>query len=70
MNFKALAFAVVGAIVSAFYGLEAVLSYQANGFTAPMLVKVVICGVGAYFFLRNAARVRKSGDGSNSANAA
>ena len=27
MNFKALAFAVVGAIVSAFYGLEAVLSY-------------------------------------------
>jgi hypothetical protein len=69
MNFKALVFAVVGAIVSAFYGLETVLSYQANGFTTPMLIKVAICGVGAYFFLRNAARVRKSRD-CNSANAA
>jgi hypothetical protein len=70
MNFKALAFAVIGALVAAFYGLESVLSYQANGFTAPMLVKVAICGVGAYFFLRNAARVRKGASGGPPANAA
>jgi hypothetical protein len=59
MNFKALAFAIVGAVIAAFYGLEAVLAYQAGGFSAPMLVKVAICGVATYFFLRNAARVRK-----------
>jgi len=63
MNFKALVLALVGAIVAAFYGVESVLSYQANGFTLPMLVKVAICGGGAWFFLRHAARVPKGGAG-------
>ena len=70
MSFKALAFAIIGALVAAFYGLESVLSYQAKGFTVPMLVKVSLCGIGAYFFLRNAARVRKSGSSTPPANVA
>ena len=70
MSFKALVFAIIGALVAAFYGLESVLSYQASGFTAPLLVKVAICGVGVYFFLRNAARVRKSSAGTPPANVA
>jgi hypothetical protein len=70
MNFKALVFAIVGALVAAFYGFESVLSYQTNGFTAPMLVKVAMCGAGVYFFLRNAALVSKSGTDSNRADAA
>ena len=70
MSIKALAFAIIGALVAAFYGLESVLSYQANGSTAPMLVKVAICGIGVYFFLRNAARVGKGGAGNPPANVA
>jgi hypothetical protein len=70
MSIKALVFAIIGALVAAFYGLESVLSYQANGFTAPMLVKVAICAAGAYFFLRNAARVRKSSSDAPPANVA
>ena len=70
MNIKALVFAIVGAVVAAFYGFESVLSYQASGFTAPMLVKVAICGAGVYFFLRNAVRVRRNDPGGDPANAA
>ena len=60
MNFKALLYAVIGFAVAAFYGLESILSYQANGFAAPMLVKIGICGAGVYFFLKNAALVKRA----------
>ena len=60
MNFKALIFAAIGALVAAFYGLESFLSFQANGLTGPLLVKVLICGMGGYFFWRNARLIRVS----------
>ena len=50
MNFKALIFAIAGAVAFAFYALESFLFFQANGFAAPLLVKLLICGIGAYFF--------------------
>lgn len=58
MNFKALFLALVGFVVAAFYALESFLSFQASGFTIPLLAKLLICGAGAYVFLRNARRVR------------
>ena len=60
MNIKALIFAIVGLVVAAFYGLESYLFFQANGVAAPLLVKTLLCGAGAYFFWRNATRIRKS----------
>ena len=60
MNVKPLLFAIVGAVVALFYALESFLSFRANGFTAPLLVKLVICAIGAYFFWRNLGRIRKS----------
>jgi hypothetical protein len=64
MNLKALLFAVAGAIVAAFYAFESFLFFQANGFAAPLLVKLLICGVGVYFFWNNVRRVRPSGSSS------
>ena len=61
MNVKALLFTIAGAIVALFYALESFLSFQANGFTAPLLVKLLIFGVGTYFFWRNIRRIKKSG---------
>jgi len=69
MSIKAILLALVGAIVAAFYALESFLSFQANGFTAPLLVKLLICGAGLYLFIRNIKRV-KGGSGGSSANAA
>ncbi len=69
MSIKALLLALVGAIVAAFYAFESFLSFQANGFTAPLLVKLLICGAGLYLFVRNIKRV-KGGSGGSSANAA
>lgn len=60
MNVKALVFALVGAVVALFYGLESFLFFQANGFTPVLLVKLLICGVGVYFCVRNAKRIRKA----------
>ena len=70
MNVKALLFAIFGAIVALFYALESFLSFQANGFTAPLLVKLLICGIGVYFFSRYARRIKKSGSNGSSADAA
>lgn len=69
MNIKALLLAVVGLIVTGFYALESFLSFQANGFTAPLLVKLLICGAGLYLFIRNIKRV-KAGSRGSSGNAA
>ena len=69
MNIKALIFALAGAFVAAVYALESFLSFQANGFTAPLLVKVLLCGIGIYFFWRNARRIKKSRADGSSANA-
>jgi hypothetical protein len=70
MNFVALLLAIAGAVVAVFYALESFLFFQENGFAAPLLVKLLICGVGVYFFWRNAKRIKKSGSGGSSANAA
>ncbi|WP_133001243.1 hypothetical protein [Luteimonas arsenica] len=69
MSIKALLLAVVGLIVAGFYALESYLSFQANGFTAPLLVKLLICGAGLYLLVRNIKRI-KGGSGGSSANAA
>jgi len=60
MNVKALLFTIAGAIVALFYALESFLSFQTNGFTAPLLIKLLISGIGAYFFWRNFKRIKKS----------
>jgi hypothetical protein len=60
MNVKALLFAIAGAVVAIFYALESFLLYKATGFSALLLVKCLICGVGAYFFWRNVTRMKKS----------
>jgi len=70
MSIKALLLTLVGAVVAAFYAFESFLSFQANGFTAPLLVKLLICGCGVYLFLRNVKRIKTSGSGGSSANAA
>ncbi|MBP3984156.1 hypothetical protein J5837_06905 [Pseudoxanthomonas helianthi] len=59
MNFIAILFAIAGAIVAVFYGLESYLSFQANGFTAALLLKLLVCAVGAHFCWRSAKRIRK-----------
>ena len=60
MNAKALLFAIMGCIVAAFYGLESFLMFQTNGFSGPLLAKVIICGLGVYICLRNITRIKKS----------
>ena len=70
MNLKALLFAIFGAVVALFYGLESFLSFQANGFTAPLAVKLLICGIGVYFFSRYVRRIKKSNSDDSSTNAA
>jgi hypothetical protein len=70
VNIKALLFTIAGVVVALFYALESFLSFQANGFTAPLLVKLLICGLGVYVFVRNIKRIKKSGANSSSANAA
>ena len=62
MSIKALLLAIVGLVVAAFYALESFLSFQANGFTAPLLVKILICTAGVYFFWRNVKRIKASSD--------
>ena len=69
MSIKALLLAVVGLIVAGFYALESYLSFQAHGFTTPLLVKLLICGAGLYLLVRNIKRIKGSSGGS-SANAA
>ncbi|MBD9478385.1 hypothetical protein [Pseudoxanthomonas sp. PXM02] len=68
MSIKALLLAVVGLIVAGFYALESYLSFQASGFTVPLLVKLMICGAGVYLFVRNIKRI-KDGSGDSSASA-
>ena len=58
MSIKALLLAIVGLVVAGFYALESYLNFQANGFTAPLLVKLLICGAGLYLFVRNVRRIR------------
>jgi hypothetical protein len=58
MSIKALLFAIIGFIVAAFYALESFLSFQANGFSAPLLVKLLICAAGVAFFVRNIRLVK------------
>ncbi len=58
MNFKALFLAVVGALVAGFYAFESTLYFQANGLGLPLLVKLLICGLGIYVFWRNARRIK------------
>ena len=58
MNFIALVLALAGALVSVFYGIESLLFFQANGLAAPLLAKIAICVLGAYFFVRNIKRIR------------
>ena len=70
MNIRALLFAIAGAVVAAFYALESFLFFQANGFAAPLLVKLFICAIGVYFFWRNAKRIKKSSTDTSSADAA
>jgi hypothetical protein len=70
VNIKALLFSIVGVVVALFYALESFLSFQANGFTVPLIVKILICGIGVYFFLRNVKRIKKSGEGDSPADAA
>lgn len=70
MNVKALLFTIAGAVVALFYALESFLLFQANGFTAPLLVKLLICSIGAYFFWRNVKRIKKSNTDRSSANEA
>jgi hypothetical protein len=53
-----------------FYALESFLSFQTSGFTAPLLVKLLICGIGVYFFSRYVRRIKKSNSDDSSANAA
>jgi hypothetical protein len=67
MSIKALALAVIGLIVACFYALESFLNFQANGITAPLFVKLLICGAGAYLFIRSVKRIK---DNDSSANAA
>jgi hypothetical protein len=70
VNVKALLFAIVGALVAAFYALESFLFFQANGFVPLLLVKLLICGIGAYFFWRNVTRIKKRSSDGSSSNAA
>lgn len=70
MNIKALLFAIAGAIVALFYALESFLSFQQNGFTPVLFVKLLICGVGVYFCVRNVRRIRKATSAGSSADAA
>ena len=70
MNLKALLFTIAGAVVALFYALESFLSFQASGFTTPLLVKLLICGIGVYFFWRNVRRIKKSNSDGSPANAA
>jgi len=64
MNFTAVLFAIAGLIVADFYAIESFLFFQANGFATPLVVKLLICGIGIYFFLRNVKRIKKPGSGS------
>jgi hypothetical protein len=57
MRVKYILFALVGLVVALFYALESFLNFQANGFTAPLLVKLALCGVGVYFFWRSARQI-------------
>ncbi len=70
MSIKALLFAIAGAVVALFYALETFLSFQASGVTMPLLVKLMICGIGVYFFWRNVRRIKKIDSDGSSANAA
>jgi hypothetical protein len=70
VSIKAILFSIAGIVVALFYALESFLSFQANGFTVPLLFKLLICGAGVYFFLRNVKRIKKSSAGGSSDNAA
>ena len=58
MRVKYILFALIGLLVALFYGMESFLIFQGNGFTAALLVKLAICGAGAYFFWRSARQIR------------
>ena len=61
MNFRALLFAIAGALVAIFYAFELLLHFRANDFSAVLLVKALICVSGAYVFWRNVKRVKQDG---------
>ena len=61
MKLKSLLLAIVGLVVAGFYGLESFLNFQANGFGAPLLVKLLICAAGVYLFVRSIARTKTPG---------
>ena len=55
---KSVLLAIIGLLVAGFYALESFLNFQANGFTAPLLVKLLICGCGVYLFARGIRQIR------------
>lgn len=60
MNYTALFFAVICAVIALVYAFEAFLFYVANGVELPLLVKAGISAAGIYFFGRNVRRFRQS----------
>jgi hypothetical protein len=46
--------------VAVFYGLDSFLFFQTDGIAAPVLVKLLICGVGVYFCSHNVMCIKKS----------
>lgn len=62
MDTKALLFAIVGFVVAAFSALESFVFFKANCVAAQLVFKVLICGVGVYFFWRNITRIKKSNE--------
>jgi hypothetical protein len=70
MSSKAIIFTIVGLLVAGFYTLESFLTFQANGFTAPLPVKLLICGAGVYFFVRNVRLIKRGGRDDPPSNAA
>ena len=55
---KSVLLAIIGLLVAGFYALESFLNFQANGFTAPLLVKLLICGCGVYLFACSIRQIR------------
>lgn len=67
MNIRALLFTIAGVAVTLFYALVSFLSFQTSGFTAPLFVKLLICSLGVYVFVRNVKRIKKSTASANAA---
>ncbi|MFZ0501256.1 MAG: hypothetical protein WAU49_05160 [Steroidobacteraceae bacterium] len=69
MNIRALLFTIAGAVVALFYALDSFLEFRAGGLAAPLLVKVLICAIGAYVFFRYMKLIKKRKTEGSSSNA-